>query len=312
LRKTWQWLLIGMFMITVVAGCGSQEQSRSGEMANIHSTTGKSRTMEGLQPDPAQKASSSSDVKASLNKKGAAVSQEQRKVIYQAELNMKVVNLSNARKAMEAAAQKRGGYLVNASQSRSGKEVTGTLVFRIPQDSFQGFLSQIEDAAQEISSQNISGNDVTEEYVDLKSRLKAKKAVEKRLLEMMDGAKNTDDLLHVSQQLSVVQEEIEQIKGRIQYLENQTDYSTVTVHATQYAALNAAEGEPGLWKQITLSFIQSLGWLRDLLEGALVVGAALLPPAMLLAALVVPFYLWYRRRKQSPPNTSGDQENSSM
>ncbi|WP_188647186.1 DUF4349 domain-containing protein [Marinithermofilum abyssi] len=312
MRKTCQWLLIGMFMIMVVSGCGSQEQSQSGEMANIHSTTGKSRTMEGLQPDPAQKDSSSSNVKAALSKKGAAVSQEQRKVIYQADLNMKVVNLSKARKAMEAAAKKRGGYLVNASQSRSGKEVTGTLVFRIPQDSFQSFLNQIEDVAQEISSQNISGNDVTEEYVDLKSRLRAKKAVEKRLLEMMDEAKNTDDLLQVSQQLSVVQEEIEQIKGRIQYLENQTDYSTVTVHAVQYAALNDAEGKPGLWKQITLSFVQSLGWLRDLLEGALVVGAALVPPAMLLAALIIPVYLWYRRRKQSPPNTPGDRENSSM
>ncbi len=76
---------------------------------------------------------------------------------------------------------------------------------------------------------NISGDDVTEEYVDLESRLKSKRVVEERLISFMNNAEKTEDLLKISEDLAEVQEEIETIEGRKKFLENQTSLSTIII-----------------------------------------------------------------------------------
>jgi len=75
---------------------------------------------------------------------------------------------------------------------------------------------------------SITGQDVTEEYIDLESRLKSKQAVESRF-SFMEQAEKTEDLLAISKDLAKVQEEIETIKGRMNYLENKADLATVTI-----------------------------------------------------------------------------------
>src|SRR5699024_6000993 len=165
--------------------------------------------------------------------------------------------------------------------------------------------------AKEIPSQNISGQDVTEEYVDLESRLKAKKAVEKRLLHLMEEAKSTKDLLQVSERLAQVQEEIEQLKGRMNYLDHRTVYATVTIHATQEAPLGSPEETPDTGERMKSSFIQSIGLLKDLFQGSLVTGAALLPPLLVLALFFLPILWLYRRRKRPSGGNGGEGENHS-
>lgn len=292
-----RWLIWGV-SLGLLAGCssgGAPDQSMSSGQVEKNEFSPLSR--EGSTESESGKGTAASDVKKALNKEGATVAQEERKVIYEAELKIKVQNLKQAQQAMEAAARKEGGYLVESSQSRANKEKKGNYVFRIPQESFQDYLKQVEKTAQEMESRNITGKDVTEEYVDLESRLKAKKAVEKRLLEMMKGAKTTEDLLKVSEQLAQVQEEIEQLQGRLKYLENQTVYSTVRIQAYQAITLEEPEGKPGLGEQITLAFVRSVGWVRDLFQGFLIFGAALLPPVAVVAVIGVPIFMWVRQRK---------------
>ncbi|MFD1396822.1 DUF4349 domain-containing protein [Kroppenstedtia eburnea] len=307
-KKWWIWGV----SLGLLAGCSSGGAPDQSMNSSVQSKTEfHSLSREGSTESGSGKGTAASDVKKVLNKEGAQVAQEERKVIYRAELRMKVQNLKQAQQAMEAAARKEGGYLVESSQSRAEKEKTGNYVFRIPRESFHTYLERVEKTAQEMESRNITGKDVTEEYVDLESRLKAKKAVEKRLLEMMKGAKTTEDLLKVSEQLSRVQEEIEQLQGRLKYLENQTVYSTVTIHARQVIALEEPEGKPGLGEQISLAFVQSVGWVRDFFQGLLIFGAALLPPAAVAAVIGVPIYIWVRRRKKEDPDPwkpSGNRE----
>lgn len=297
--KVWKpWLVWGV-SLGLLAGCSSGEAPDQSMNSSVQSKTEfHSLSREGSTESGSGKGTAASDVKKVLNKEGAQVAQEERKVIYRAELRIKVQNLKQAQQATEAAARKEGGYLVESSQSRAEKEKTGDYVFRIPRESFHTYLERVEKTAQEMESRKITGKDVTEEYVDLESRLKAKKAVEKRLLEMMKRAKTTEDLLKVSEQLARVQEEIEQLQGRLKYLENQTVYSTVTIHARQVIALEEAEGKPGLGERISLAFVQSVGWVRDLFQGLLIFGAASLPPVAVAAAIGVPIYVWVRRRKR--------------
>ena len=225
-----------------------------------------------------------------------AVSPEQ-KVIYRADVNLRVSRFDHVREQLEKEARKMEGYLVNGSESRGDQTLRGTLVFRIPQDRFQDFLAVLEKWAVEMPSKQINGTDVSEEYVDLESRLRAKQAVEKRLLKLMKQAEKPEDLLKITDHLSRVQEEIETIKGRIRYLDNRTAHATVTVHLEQPVALDHPTG--GLWQQMTQSFVDSTVWLLNSFRRALVLLAAALPPLLILAAVGVPLWKWRLRRKSS-------------
>jgi hypothetical protein len=100
---------------------------------------------------------------------------------------------------------------------------------RIPQTNFQDFLHEAQGQATEVIQRNITGQDVTEEYVDLESRLKSKTVVAERLTSFMKSAEKTEDLLKISKDLASVQEEIETIEGRMKFLDNQTSLSTITI-----------------------------------------------------------------------------------
>ncbi|MGE1163737.1 DUF4349 domain-containing protein [Peribacillus simplex] len=157
-----------------------------------------------------------------------------RMVIHQAQLQLKVKNLEKTQKKIERKVNEYGGYIVESNVYREDEErVEGTITVRIPEARFQDFLVDTEGQASEVVGRNVTGQDVTEQYVDLKARLKSKRAVEERLLAFMQDAKKTEDLLKISSDLAAVQEEIEQLTGQMKYLENQTSYSTVTITLSQ-------------------------------------------------------------------------------
>ncbi|CRH88956.1 Uncharacterised protein [Chlamydia trachomatis] len=159
---------------------------------------------------------------------------DERKVIHQAQLELKVKNLEKAQMKIENKVAEYGGYVVESNVYREDEElVEGTITVRVPEAHFQDFLTDSEGEASEVVGRNVTGQDVTEQYVDLKARLKSKRAVEERLLAFMKDAEKTEDLLKISADLAVVQEEIEQLTGQIKYLENQTSYSTVTITLSQ-------------------------------------------------------------------------------
>lgn len=159
---------------------------------------------------------------------------DERKVIHQAQLELKVKNLEKAQMKIENKVSEYGGYVVESNVYREDEElVEGTITVRVPEAHFQDFLTDSEGEASEVVGRSVTGQDVTEQYVDLKARLKSKRAVEERLLAFMKDAEKTEDLLKISSDLAVVQEEIEQLTGQIKYLENQTSYSTVTITLSQ-------------------------------------------------------------------------------
>ena len=82
----------------------------------------------------------------------------------------------------------------------------------------------------EVNSENISGEDVTDQYVDLESRLKAKKAAEEKLLEFMEQAETTEETLAVYSQLQIIQSDIEILTGQMNYYERSAAMSSISVH----------------------------------------------------------------------------------
>ena len=306
----WQRFGIALWVIILLAGCSPEKASpQLPEKHTVEKSLVEPLDVKNEAADSRSSPSASSSTETALKKAEQAhaapdenVPPEQ-KVTYQANVEMRVSRFDQVRGQLEKEARKRNGYIVNESESRDNRALRGTIVFRIPQERLSDFLSALEKWAVEMPSKQIQGTDVTEEYVDLKSRLRAKQAVEKRLLELMKQAEKPEDLLNITNHLSRVQEEIERIKGRMRYLDDRINYATVTVNLEQPVVLENPSS--GLWQQILQSFSDSTVWLLNTFQRALVLLAAALPPLLILAAIGIPLWNRYRRRRASaaqPPD----------
>ena len=106
------------------------------------------------------------------------------------------------------------------------------LTLRVPADRFHEVMAALRKMAMEVTQESIGSQDVTQEYVDLESRLRALEAKALRLEELMEAAEDTEAVLAVYQELSRTQQEIEQTKGRMQYLERSAAMATIDVYLT--------------------------------------------------------------------------------
>lgn len=135
-----------------------------------------------------------------------------------------------------------GGY-VSTTESYSdtdGKLSSGRVIIRVPGEKFNTAIDDIKKAG-ELKSISITGQDVTQEYVDLESRLKNFEAQEKILLGLMDKSTDVTDSIEVQRELSNVQGEMEVIKGRMNYLDNLVGFSTVDVYIAEPAVVPPVE-----------------------------------------------------------------------
>jgi len=126
-----------------------------------------------------------------------------------------------------------GGFISNASSSAYGDEpAIGTITIKVPSENFDLVIDQIKKLGN-VRNLNTYADEVTQEYVDLNSRLKHFQAQEKVLLQMMDKSGTIEDSIAVHRELSSVQEQIEIIKGRLRWLDEQISFSTITISVTE-------------------------------------------------------------------------------
>jgi hypothetical protein len=124
-----------------------------------------------------------------------------------------------------------GAFVVSAEEhgGTEGSQPYITVSIRIPAPRFSQTMDRLAELAVNVNSRNESAQDVTEEYVDLEARLESLEAARQRLLEIMEEARNTKDLLEAEQQLTQREAEIESIKGRMQYLEQSARLSSIWI-----------------------------------------------------------------------------------
>ena len=132
-------------------------------------------------------------------------------------------------------ADEMGGYVVSSNLYQSfygpnSLEVPeATITIRVPSERLDEALTRIKEDVVDVDYENVSGVDVTSEYVDLQSRLAAQEAAEKKLLEILEEAVRTEDVLAVYTQLQMIQTEIESLKGQIKYYEQSAALSSISV-----------------------------------------------------------------------------------
>src|SRR5262249_42575168 len=109
-----------------------------------------------------------------------------------------------------------GGDVLSLAQSGSTDTRSATLQIRVPHGRFSDALRQIRDIGDvEVVSSNIDGKDVTDQFVDLQARLKAKQDEEQRYLALLARADKIDDILKIDAVLAQVRTQIEQLTGQV-------------------------------------------------------------------------------------------------
>jgi PKD repeat protein len=122
---------------------------------------------------------------------------------------------------------------ISSNTWKNGERVYGTISLRVPAESFDPAMSALAALAVEVNSKSTSSQDVTEEYTDLGARLKNLEATEQQLTTIMKQAQKVEDVLAVQAQLTDIRGQIEQTKGRMQYLERSSATSLIQVNLEQ-------------------------------------------------------------------------------
>jgi len=154
---------------------------------------------------------------------------EERMIVRTGEMSLVVEDVLEARNEIAQLAEKFGGYVVSSWISGEEEEMRGNISIRVPDDRFELALTEIRSLAVRVKSESTSSQDVTEEYIDLEARLKNAEAVESEYLGLLEKAEKVEDILRIYESLSRVRYEIEQIKGRMQYLERTSSMSFISV-----------------------------------------------------------------------------------
>ncbi|MEK3837055.1 DUF4349 domain-containing protein [Paenibacillus sp. FSL R7-0128] len=227
------------------------------------------------------------DVVAGLNKK----------LIYKANLNMEVTDYGAAQTEVRNMVTLAGGYIIEFSENMSEYEQGGTFILKVPAAGFSPFLNNLEKIKHEKLQRSIQGQDVSEEYVDLESRLKAKQMMEAQYIDFMKKATKPADLVQFANQLGEIQEQIEQIKGRMRYIDQNVSFSTVELRLYQTEkslTLTQTNSEGPLGERASEALKSSMKALSVMFQWLVVVLAAALP-VLLVAGVVVALVLWLRK-----------------
>jgi len=232
----------------------------------------------------------------------AAGKETERMIIWTADIVLTVKDTEQAISDVLQMARELGGYAVNTESWIQGDLLYARLTIRVPAAQFEPAMARLRDQALKVDHESANSQDVTEEYVDLESRLRALQAKEAQLTKLMDQAEDTEAVLAVYEQLSATQVEIEQVKGRMNYLQNLSAMATITVNLNpeQPEAPVIEEGwRPGsTLRSAARALVNALKGLGNLVIWAIV----FLLPILLLVALpivliILGIRLWLRRKR---------------
>ncbi|HYM62280.1 MAG TPA: DUF4349 domain-containing protein [Thermoanaerobaculia bacterium] len=259
MRRILAWMLV----LLAVAGCKKSESSpalRQGYAVNAAPPAPPAPpapgadALTGTQAAPLRAASTPAPI---------------RMIIRTAEVNLIVADTAVALEKLNAVVESNGGYLSGSKTWREGEQLRATLSVRVPANRLKATLAAVRTLAVRVQSESITGEDVTQEYVDLSARMRNLEAAEVELRQLLatvrQRTEKASEIMEVYEELTKIRGEIEQAKGRLQYLSQMTAYSTINLDLTP-DALAKPIIEPGwqpraIVREAFRALVATLEWL---------------------------------------------------
>jgi len=233
--------------------------------------------------------------KESGNDSMLSIPEEERMIVRNGDMSLVVEDVVDVRDEIAQLAVRFDGYVVSSRISGEEQDMRGWISIRVPDDKFEQTLTELRELAVRVTSESTDSRDVTEEYVDLQSRLRNAEATESQYLALLEKAEEVEDILRVYDSLSRVRSEIEQIKGRMQYLERTSSMSLISVNlkpvATAKPLVRAGWSALEVLKSAVRGIVTFGQWL-----GILVIWLVIFIPVW---GTILGVILWRRRRKRA-------------
>ncbi|MBD0370261.1 MAG: DUF4349 domain-containing protein [Pyrinomonadaceae bacterium] len=232
----------------------------------------------------------------------------ERKLIRNADMLLESANPSESQRRISSIAEAHGGFVVTSeskqmnAQGQLKPETTITVTVRVPATQFDAVVNEIRGSGSTVTQDKVTSQDVTEEYIDLEARIRAKQALETQFMEIMKQAKTVAEALEVQRQLSDVRAEIERLEGRRRFLENQTSLSTINITIRPPTQIVSSTG---FFYSVKRAFSDGLDFAAMITLGLVQLVVSLLP---ILLFIVLPAFLiiryWIRRGQRRAPDVT--------
>jgi len=230
-----------------------------------------------------------------------------KKVIKNGNLTLQVDNADKSTEKITQIAKDNGGEVFSSNFYESPKNIkSGSITVKVPVANFEKTFTELKKVASLVVRESTSGQDVTEEYTDLQSQLKNKQAEEQQFVQILGQAQKIQDILDVTRELSRVRGEIEQLQGRIKFLNSQADMASISISLSEDANITVIDSwRP--WQVVKNSVNALIKKAQGFVDFVIVLVITAIPLIFLYALLVYVLYrigkriyLKIKEKKQSP------------
>ncbi len=154
----------------------------------------------------------------------------EKKIVKDGDISVKTNDIKASKKGIDNLLKKLNAYYEREDFQNNDQTISYDLRIRVPADNFEKLISSIENGKDEIKSKSIQARDITEEYVDIQTRLTNKREYLKRYKELLYKASTVKDILAIEEKVRTLQEEIESKEGRLNFLSKQVSYSALKLN----------------------------------------------------------------------------------
>lgn len=261
-----------LLFVFLILGCNKSSEEVATDYTEMASVSEDAKAVQILKLPP-KETSDETSIKA--------------KIIKNANLRFETDDLIKTNAKIQASVKKLNATIQSDAEEKEYKTNTRRLLVRIPSKNFEDFITEISKGVGYFDTKEISSQDVKEEFIDIESRLKTKKVLESRYLELLKKVNKISEILEIEKQISEIREEIESKEGRLKYLNSQVSMSSVSIKFYKTQANNGGvtvSYGSKIWNSIVSGFNSVSTFFLFLLQ--------IWPFILILVASII----FYRRR----------------
>jgi hypothetical protein len=295
-----RYLFFFVSLFALLSGCSGEQTSEDSSTENLDAQE-QSAEFGMAKQEKSSDNESAKEAPAESTAREGSIGEYDRKIIREQFIEQQVQDLKLVLGDLERSINQLPGAYIESlqewkSEHKNKTEHRARIVLRVPVDHFDSFLQRVEEQGQ-VTNRKLSGQDVTEEFVDNESRLRNLKTHEERILKLYEKANTIEEMLKIENELSRIRSSIEQLEGRQKYLRHVTSTVKLSLELFQVdeAEMVTSADDTPLFTEALVGFKTSIKQILHLGKNILILLITLFPYLIILA-MVTGIVMWLRKR----------------